>query len=872
MVRKIIGRPCEPRFHHLSVDGRSVTECKDIADTLGGTFASHSSSDSYSEPFRRFRGRAEKLRLNFESSDGEYYNTPISLKELQDSLSEAKNTSPGHDGIPYQIVRELPPPCLQILLDLFNEVWHTGNFPKSWRKALVIPIPKPGKDLSVPSNYRPIALTSCLCKSLERILNKRLTYFLESNDIIDVHQCGFRRGRSTLDHLVRMESFIRDAFISKSQVTAVFFDLEKAYDTTWKYGIMKDLHDMGLRGNLPRFIQHFLDDRTFQVRLGSVLSDTHKQEMGVPQGSVLSVTLFSIKINSISRCLEPDVTCSLYVDDFAICYRSSYLPVAERRLQLCLSKLQKWADENGFRFSPAKTVAMHFSNRRGLHPDPELFLNGSQIPIVAETKFLGVIFDRKLSFIPHIKRLKAKCHKALNLLKVVGHYDWGADRRTLLNLYRTLVRSKLDYGSIVYGSARHSYVRILDPIQNGALRICLGAFRTSPADSLCVEAEEPPLDLRRLKLALQYAVKLKDNPSNPAYDVVFNPRCEPLYEGSNHIRPFGLRHKQHLDELSVNLDSILPSSHLTFPPWEYTPPVIDLSLASDKKAQTSSLLLRQRFLELRGRLYSHRTAIYTDGSKAGDKVAAAAFSEDSVLVRRLPNKSSVYSAELTALCLALQFIDDSPQDEFIIYSDSLSCLMSMKSSSPRNPLLQQLITSYMACKRQGNDIVLCWVPSHVGIRGNENADLAAKGALHLNISDMQVPASDFKACVKPYIYGKWQHYWDGCNANKLHEIHPSIGEWHHSNRKSRREETTLARLRIGHSHLTHAYLLRGEQAPECDLCGQQLTIKHILVECQQLAAIRRNHYSVGSLQELFQSRDPQSIIAFLKQTDLFKLF
>ena len=130
---------------------------------------------------------------------------------------------------------------------------------------------------------------------------------------------------------------------------------------------------------------------------------------------------------------------------------------------------------------------------------------------VEENKFLGIVFDRKLSFIPHIKQLKAKCQKALNLLRVVAHTDWGADRKVLLNLYRTIIRSKLDYGSIIYGSARKSYLEMLDPIHHQGLRLALGAFRTSPSESLLAEANEPSLYNRRLKLSMQYALTLKSN-------------------------------------------------------------------------------------------------------------------------------------------------------------------------------------------------------------------------------------------------------------------------------------------------------------------------------------------------------------------------
>ena len=126
------------------------------------------------------------------------------------------------------------------------------------------------------------------------MINDRLVWYLESNNILTDIQCGFRKRRSTIDHLVRLESYIRDAFLNKQEVVSVFFDLEKAYDTTWKYGILQDLHEAGLRGRIPQFISKFLENRNFRVRLGSTLSEPYEQEMGVPQGSILSVTLFSI--------------------------------------------------------------------------------------------------------------------------------------------------------------------------------------------------------------------------------------------------------------------------------------------------------------------------------------------------------------------------------------------------------------------------------------------------------------------------------------------------------------------------------------------------------------------------------------------------
>ena len=198
-------------------------------------------------------------------------------------------------------------------------------------------------------------------------------------------------------------------------MVSVFFDLESANDMTWRYGILKDLHDFGLRGHLPLFISAFLEKRFFRVRVGNTVSGALEQEMGVPQGCILSVTPFSVKINSIVKAICPGVHCSLYVDDFVIYFRSRNMNIIERQLQQCLNKFQTWSEENGFKFSKPKTKCMHLCNLRGLQPDPELYLDKTKIEVVSEFKFLGVIFDKKLSSLPYIIARKKKCKKALNL-------------------------------------------------------------------------------------------------------------------------------------------------------------------------------------------------------------------------------------------------------------------------------------------------------------------------------------------------------------------------------------------------------------------------------------------------------------------------
>ena len=165
--------------------------------------------------------------MNFKSQNNEIYNKDFNLDELVEAIQLSHDSATCPDEIHYQMLKHLPDASLETLLNIFNYIWTTGKFPDGWQYATIIPIPKPGKDPAEPKNYRPIALTSCLCKTLERMINKRLTWFLESNNHISRFQSGFISDRSTTDNSVRLETFIRDAFIKKEHVVAVFFIWKK---------------------------------------------------------------------------------------------------------------------------------------------------------------------------------------------------------------------------------------------------------------------------------------------------------------------------------------------------------------------------------------------------------------------------------------------------------------------------------------------------------------------------------------------------------------------------------------------------------------------------------------------------------------------
>jgi ribonuclease HI len=805
---------------------------------------------------------AEKKTINFNSKSYLSYNSDFTLSELKHALQTTNKSSSGPDNISYAMIKNLPPHSLSNLLALYNKIWKERIFPSSWRMATVIPILKPGKDPTSPLSYRPIALTNCLCKLLEKMINSRLIYYLETNKCLSDLQSGFRRGRCTIDNIIDLETRIRNAFVKRSHFVSIFFDIEKAYDRTWRYGILRQLFDLDLRGNLPIFIQNFLLLRYFKVRIGNILSNIFIQEEGVPQGSVLSVTLFIIAIDSVLKQIPSSVSANLYVDDLHISCGGADIRFIERQLQATVNKIVKWSEENGFTFSPAKTVCVHFCRKRGIHPDPEIQFGSGNINVSKEVRFLGIIFDSKLTFLPHILNLRRKCERSINLLKVLSNTSWGADRSSLLKIYHAVIRSKLDYGCVAYGSARKSALKKLDPVHHSALRICSGAFRTSPVESLYADCCEAPLDLRRKILSLHYYFRLSSHKHHPLHNHFFSAYLTRLYSHRPSCTPpFHYRVKNILSVLDFNNVDIL-ANDFNYPPWSDSSFTFLNPFLNFDKASTADIVFQQIFKHHR-EIYSNYEAIYTDGSKCDNFVGCAYVTNNTEFSYRLHPAFSIFTAEIVAIFKALESIANLQKHNFIIYTDSLSALLSLSSPNCHShPLIFKILNLLHHLNSLGFSILFCWVPSHVGISGNERADTAAKGASEY--LTFNLPYSDVKKYVQSLINDEWQKSWDKLVHNKLHAIKPTITVW--PVLPSRKHDVVLTRLRIGHTRFTHRHLLLGEPAPVCKHCKDNLSVSHILVECPLYK--KQRFYYFGrrniAMKDVLDSSPSHNIFSFLK--------
>ena len=296
----------------------------------------------------------------------------------------------------------------------------------------------------------------------------------------------------------------------------------------------------------------------------------------------------------------------------------------------------------------------------GLRDPPIVRIGNTLLPVEESTKFLGLWWDSQLSFKKHISVLKTQCKEALNLIRVVAHLKWGGDRDTLLMLYRAIVRSKFDYGCIVYGTASNTNLRQLDSIHNSGLRLALEAFCTNPVSSLYTEANEAPLEERRLKLSMHYYVKTRACIDNPAHHALheFDRTTRDLYAPRPNGRggmprprapPIGLKIEEAMTSAEINAELVCPLRTPNFPPGthDYDPKRHDL-IEGVSKCMISRQEAQAKFNEFREALGSH-DEVYTDGSKMNEKVGAAAvinrhFQNGETtcrqLSKRLPDNSS----------------------------------------------------------------------------------------------------------------------------------------------------------------------------------------------------------------------------------------
>lgn len=821
-------------FPQLKMDDVCYSDPNDVVNIFADYYSKVSSPDNYTTERHSFF-ESTLATVNFSPGSSEDYNHPITLQELSAAIVNSGKTSVGPDGIHYDFFRHLSVSSLKVLLRCFNEAWMTGSFPEEWLKSFVIPILKPSKPRTDPASYRPIYLTSCACKLLEKIVNNRLRYFLESSGSLDPFQSGFRKGRCTADNIIRLTNTIQRGFRKRHHTVAVFLDLSAAYDRVHPSALLHFVNKLGIRGNLAAFIKNFLQPRTFQVRIQTFMSPPTEKRYGVPQGSVIAPTLFLIMINEIAQKIEktpPYVLHSIFADDVALWCCHLSIDTAARRIQRALNVISRWCVDWGLNISVPKSTCVVFTRCR--RPLPRLLqplsIHSELIPEFSAHTFLGITLDSKLSLQLHANRSKIKGQKRLNILRAVSSTKWGGDRKTLTLLYNSVIRSVLEYNSWLYVHLAQSHQDSLEVVQNSALRLITGACKSTPISSLLTETNVIPLALRSHQALFKYYFKVKSCRNHPAGICFVNKKSDLISKSFGRSPPVGVKLHSLCKRYGIQISTIEIEQRPTLlPMWVYPPPDVKL-LYSDLKKDILQAEVLQTFNKFKEQ-HSDFTFIYTDGSK-GERGVGAAFFGPVEKAFCLPKHKSVFSAELFAILQALKHVQLEGIEKAVICTDSLSSLRAIEHLNYGSRLVFQTLETLN--RLSNTKIIFLWIPGHAGISGNEEADkLAKQGADSGEVISLPFTPQEAACLTSSALSAYAQQQWNTSSTGRhTFEIKPLLQIWTSSFQQNRRSEVILARLRMGHTFMTHQHIfLAGRERNVCSVCNVPITISHLLIFC-----------------------------------------
>ena len=441
-----------------------------------------------------------------------------------------RGKAPGPDTIPNEVLRLGTTTSLfHHLAKLFTSSIQLGYIPTAWKIATLRMLLKPDKLPSLTTSYRPISLISSIMKLFERVIEQRLRSHLEHIGFINKHQSGFRRAKSTDDHLFRLSQSIMESFNKGEHVVAAFLDVEKAFDNVWHNGLRYKIFQLDLPTKMTRWLSDFLVGRLIQVNVNNFFSNQINPKAGVPQGSVLSPLLFLIYVNDLPAPHHNQNSLSQFADDTAQWAFSLSICIAAKLLQQDLLNLAMWCAKWRIKLNPEKTKVIIFS-RSILARKTELNLKlyGETLKIYPQVKFLGITFDSQFNFKKHFEDILDRCNTRYYRLRLLANKKWGPSPSTLIQIYKQCVRPIFEYGALSTITTSDNIISKIQQLQNKFIRLALRLPKYICSKLLHDSTGLPYMKDRLLSCATKSLDRIAQNPLveesisrnrlNPAWD------------------------------------------------------------------------------------------------------------------------------------------------------------------------------------------------------------------------------------------------------------------------------------------------------------------------------------------------------------------
>jgi len=742
---------------------------------------------------------------------------PFGLSELTVALCVCvsnvnKNSAPGYDKINYKIIDSLPEFVKRTLLDIYNDVMYTGSFPEEWREYLCVFISKAN------NKVRPISMSSCLLKLFEKMINERLVWWLEHNQIINGSQYGFRMNRSSTDSLALLVTEIGKQFYKKSHLAALFLDIKGVYDNVLPEVLINKLIELKIPNSIIFFIYNLVSERHvhFINCPGNISRPTCK---GLPQGSVLSPTLFTIYINSIDKHLIPEVKILKFADDIALYSADLQVEVSLNNLEKQVRRLSEVLSVKNLMLAPEKCKLVIF-NRVNLKTDNYYIkIANSNIKASPYTKFLGMVLDKRLNWKSHINYITKKCEIPIRILNCIRRTWWGAAPLTMITLYNTMIRSRIEYGGFLISPCKENLFYKLEKIQLKCMRLAMGYRTSTPINIITSESKVPLIKYRFELLCYKFLLRClaRENLSMlNCLEETNNLSEHFIYENNFDKVTLVLKFEEVKSYENFIHKSSTPICYQLDFKYQFNNVKVDLlSGESIKEASDAEKKFQKIFQDRK----SSNIFIFTDGSKTetdpnNQRVGMASWSsnENFIAKYKLFDLTSSFSAEATAISFIVEKIVSSDLDNFIIFSDSksvLNVLQNIRKIKHQPQIIQEINQMLFIAKKKNKNVELVWIPSHRNICGNDKADeLAKKAAREGPFLEKKLTYSDIFTIFKKKCFKENENslITRANEQNKgtffFQQYHiPSRRPWFYKSNMSRKSIVNFNRLRSGHNSL-----------------------------------------------------------------------
>ncbi|GBO31364.1 RNA-directed DNA polymerase from mobile element jockey, partial [Araneus ventricosus] len=462
-------------------------------------------SNLFANHFSSYSHEVQPIPLDY-STENEFLNRNIEFWDLKRAISKTKNSTPGADNIPSIWFINLDDASLLKILGMLQQQLDSSVLPKAWKHTIIIPIPKPNKDKTKLTSYRPIALTSVFCKIFERILAHRITHFLTSQKKLNPNQHGFLPFRDNHTAIYKIYSAISEARKNKKFFVAVSLDIKSAYDSVHVDDLILKCLQLGISGKATKWMHHFLQERSFQIKWRNFLSNTKTSFKGLPQGSVLSPILYVIFMNDFFQTLDNNVECSIFADDIFVYCSHHSLTYIQTKIQNTLELIHKWCCYWKLTICPEKSAIIELSSKQ-VASFPRITYAGIPLPWSESIKYLGIQFSKYNQNGQILRSLRNKALKKINGLKMLGYKRNGPRTKHLITITNNSILSLFFYSSPIINKFSETHLKSCNVIQTTSLRIALGVPIWTPNIILLKLAGQEILSGKIKRLAIQFFIK-----------------------------------------------------------------------------------------------------------------------------------------------------------------------------------------------------------------------------------------------------------------------------------------------------------------------------------------------------------------------------